>query len=311
MAFLLSSGIAVSNNNINATYLSGGASGSTSFVISSANTSIIAGQEITGVGFQPNTKVTSVSGTTINFSPAATEQISGTINFKTWYYLTDHNRSEIQINPILIEKEQRMANGTLRKFVISKKDIISTSWKFLPTDSKNKTATVKSVIANQSTSTIQYTTSSKHYFKAGTMVTVSGLSSFNVTKIAIDSVNTEGTTFTVKYSNTGGSLSGTTGTATNLNPGLGYNSPIVDDNYGASWISAFYNANVGNPIYLKIVSASHDDPSIGQIPEESSYKTSSTGSRIYQVFISNFSKSIIKRTAYNDFVDIDIEFTEI
>lgn len=54
------------------------------------------------------------------------------INGTTWYKLTDHNRREIDITPSLIEKEARMANGTLRKFVIAKKDIISVSWDFLP-----------------------------------------------------------------------------------------------------------------------------------------------------------------------------------
>lgn len=63
------------------TYSSGGATGSTSFVISSANTEISAGQKIIGNGFAENTVVRSVSGTTINFYPKALSQISGTISF--------------------------------------------------------------------------------------------------------------------------------------------------------------------------------------------------------------------------------------
>ena len=229
MAYSLDSGIAVALNNTptTATRASGGASGATSVVITAANSNIAYGQTITGTGFAANTTVTGVSGTTINFTPAATSQISGTITFSTtWYKLTDHNRSEIQVSPILIEKEQRMANGTLRKFVVSKKDIISTSWNFLPTSSTSK-------------------------------------------------------------------------------------SPIVDGNYGGSWLTSFYNANVGNPIYIKIIASKHTDPSIGQIPNNSTYVSSSTGFKIYQVFITNFSKNILKRTTGTDFVDIDIEFTEI
>ena len=38
------------------------------------------------------------------------------INGTNWYKLTDHNRREIEITPTLIEKESRMANGSLRKF---------------------------------------------------------------------------------------------------------------------------------------------------------------------------------------------------
>jgi len=229
MAYQLDSGIAVALNNspTTAAYSSGGSLGSTSVVIAVANSSIVYGQTITGTGFAANTKVTSVSGTTINFSPAAVGQISGTITFSTtWYKLTDHNRKEISITPILLEKEARMANGTLRKFVISKKDIISTSWDFLPTTSTTK-------------------------------------------------------------------------------------SPIVDGNYGASWLSAFYNANVGNPIYIKLIASKHTDPSLGQIPNDSTYASASTASKIYQVFISDFSKTIRKRNTEKDFVDMSIEFTEI
>lgn len=57
------------------------------------------------------------------------------LNGTTWYKLTDHNRSTIEITPTLIEKESRMANGTMRKYVVAKKDIISTSWEFLPAKS--------------------------------------------------------------------------------------------------------------------------------------------------------------------------------
>lgn len=145
------------------------------------------------------------------------------INGTTWYKLTDHNRQEIEISPTLIEKEQRMANGTLRKFVVAKKETISTSWEFVPAKSAD----------------------------------------------------------------------------------------IVDGNYSASWLTAFYNANVGNPIYLKIISSKHTDPASGSVPNDASYVSASTGSKTYQVFISNFNKTVRKRTVVTDYVDIDIEFTEI
>lgn len=55
------------------------------------------------------------------------------IDGSTWYSLTDHNREPIEIEPELIEKQNRMANGSLRKYIIAKKHKISTSWTFLPT----------------------------------------------------------------------------------------------------------------------------------------------------------------------------------
>jgi hypothetical protein len=51
----------------------------------------------------------------------------------TWYKLTDHNRQAIEITPEVIETQNRMANGSLRKYVVAKKNRISTSWTFLPT----------------------------------------------------------------------------------------------------------------------------------------------------------------------------------
>lgn len=145
------------------------------------------------------------------------------INGTTWYKLTDHNRQEIDINPTLIEKEMRVANGSLRKFVVAKKDTISTSWEFLPAQSTD----------------------------------------------------------------------------------------IVDGNYSASWLTAFYNANSGTPIYVKLVASKHTDPAIGQVPAANTYVSASTGTKIYQAYITNFNKTIRKRTTVTDYVDMTIEFTEI
>lgn len=48
------------------------------------------------------------------------------------YKLTDHNRSELSISFERIENSQRMANGTLRKFVVATKHSFDVSWKELP-----------------------------------------------------------------------------------------------------------------------------------------------------------------------------------
>lgn len=156
------------------------------------------------------------------------------INGTTWYKLTDHNRREIEISPFLIEKESRMANGSLRKFVTAKKDIISVSWDFLP----SKPA------------------------------------------------NTGNTSNDAKFD-------------------------IVDDNYAGAWMQSFYNANVGIPIYIKIIASKHTDPTTGQVPLANTYVSASTGEKTYQVFMTNFSRTIRKRNAVTDFVDINLEFTEI
>jgi hypothetical protein len=146
------------------------------------------------------------------------------INGSTWYKLTDHNRASIDLATELIETQNRMANGSLRKYVIAQKNKISTSWEFLPTKP----------------------------------------------------------------------------------------SEMVYSNYGAAWIEAFYRANFGIPIYIKIIESEIDPgPAVGSVPSNSNFKTASEGSKTYQVFITDFSKTLRKRTAISDYVDINIEFTEI
>lgn len=156
------------------------------------------------------------------------------INGTTWYKLTDHNRQEIDIATTLIEKEARMANGTLRKFVVAKKNIISVSWDFLPTKPAS------------------------------------------------------------------------TGNATNDAEFV-----VIDGNYSGSWMESFYNANCGIPIYVKIVESKHTDPSTGSVPADNTYVSALTGERIYQVFMTGFTKTLRKRNRVTDFVDISFEFTEI
>lgn len=141
----------------------------------------------------------------------------------TWYKLTDHNRKNIDISTELIETQSRMANGTMRKYVVAQKNSISTSWDFVPSKQ----------------------------------------------------------------------------------------SECVDNNYSAAWIESFYENNASTPIYLKVVSSELEpDPAIGSLPS-GTFKDARTGSKVYQVFIFSFNKTIIKRTKVSDYVNMNIEFTEI
>jgi len=51
----------------------------------------------------------------------------------TWYKLSDHNRQPIGVSYELVEQADRMANGTLRKYVIARKFKITTDWRDFPT----------------------------------------------------------------------------------------------------------------------------------------------------------------------------------
>ena len=49
--------------------------------------------------------------------------------------ITDHNRSALAISINRIETSQRMANGTLRKYVVGSKRSFDLSWTDIPSDS--------------------------------------------------------------------------------------------------------------------------------------------------------------------------------
>jgi hypothetical protein len=46
--------------------------------------------------------------------------------------ISDHNRSEFSATPMRIEKQQRMSNGSLRKFYVADKMTFNVSWSMLP-----------------------------------------------------------------------------------------------------------------------------------------------------------------------------------
>lgn len=51
--------------------------------------------------------------------------------------ISDHNRSELSIAVERIENSKRMANGTMRKYIIADKRTFSTDWSMLPASWRN------------------------------------------------------------------------------------------------------------------------------------------------------------------------------
>ncbi len=58
--------------------------------------------------------------------------VGSLIYLNTTLKLSEHNRQPVSIEHNRIEKQQRMANGTLRKFFIADKKSISVTWNMLP-----------------------------------------------------------------------------------------------------------------------------------------------------------------------------------
>jgi len=80
-------------------------------------------------------------------------------------------------------------------------------------------------------------------------------------------------------------------------------SETADLNHSAAWLESFYRANVGSPIWLKVVAS--------ELDSSGNFVTAKTGSEVYTVFMNNFSKSIINRTKVSDYVSMSIDFTEV
>ena len=89
---------------------------------------------------------------------ASSNEVGSASASETFIILSDHNRSEIGVNPTRIEKRDRMVNGRMRSFHIADKQTITVSWDMLPSrrfsnDPNFNTTTGKSFL----TGTDQYT----------------------------------------------------------------------------------------------------------------------------------------------------------
>ena len=58
--------------------------------------------------------------------------VGSALYFNTTLKLSEHNRQPISLSRNRIEKQQRMANGTMRKFYVTDKESLSVSWNMLP-----------------------------------------------------------------------------------------------------------------------------------------------------------------------------------
>jgi hypothetical protein len=60
-----------------------------------------------------------------------------------WVKISDHNRSPLSVDVERIENKQRMADGTLRRYSVTKKRTWSCSWENLPSEEGNLLANGK------------------------------------------------------------------------------------------------------------------------------------------------------------------------
>ena len=58
--------------------------------------------------------------------------VGSALYFNSTLKLSEHNRQPISLSKNRIEKQQRMGNGTMRKYYVADKESISVSWGMLP-----------------------------------------------------------------------------------------------------------------------------------------------------------------------------------
>lgn len=88
-------------------------------------------------------------------------------------------------------------------------------------------------------------------------------------------------------------------------------SSTVDNNYSSAWLSEFYNANVFLPVYVKFTHSKDTTPTTGSVPNDGTFTASRTSSETIQCFITKFNVTTKHRNINFDYVDMEIEFTEI
>ena len=81
--------------------------------------------------------------------------------------------------------------------------------------------------------------------------------------------------------------------------------------YSSAWFAEFYKANVGLPLYLKLVHSKDTSVSSGVVPNDATFATAKLTYEVINVYITKFDIKVKKRNTNFDYVDMDIEFTEI
>lgn len=167
------------------------------------------------------------------YSASAGIQVATQSASSLFYVFTDHNRQPLKVNYELVEKASRMADGTMRKFVVAKKKKISAAWTMIP--------------------------------------------------------------------------SGTYQASNTQNSGYGFTS---DGYRGGAWMKNFYEANLFKPVLLRVA---HSQETSFLSNSASTFYASPSASAYEDiwVFMTSFNYNVNKRLTLTDYVDIDIEFTEI
>jgi len=242
---------------------------------------------------------------------------------QTFLILSDHNRSSIDVSTDRIQNRERMINGRMRSFHVADKIKISTSWEMLPSRRSATYSNFRATISAPITSavgdgqTITYiATGTAIKLTVGEYVSISGMSidGYNKTNAEILSV-TEGanTTFTVSGTTTG-TPTYTDAKITTTESRTNYYAPdeyTVDGGAGGADVLDWYENHTG-PFYVYL---SYDKPKNFKSDSNlnnGSYARLSEYSEVVEMYISDFSYTIVRRGGTNYvFWDISVTLEEV
>lgn len=233
----------------------------------------------------------------------------------TWYKLTDDNREPIQSNPVRIEQVQRMANGSMRKYVIANKNVIESSWRYVPAAS--------GTLYTGGGVSGPFSATTDGYYGAAFLKAFYNKYVFQPIYVRIvNSTDVVGGTFKSSQSGTfinplsitavtpGYSLAvATTGSVTfTVGTGHGITAGQIVDIAGVYPIgyNGSYIVNAVNTTQIavsNINTATATGTSMTALPRQ--------GTELYNVFMTDFKYSVVKRFTLTDYVDVSIQFTEI
>ena len=228
-------------------------------------------------------------------------------NSGTVLYLTDDNRSPLQINSERIETKKRMIDGTMRSVYVADKNTFSTAWNDIPSRSKDSTRSyiseyerlsgkdITKAITSVSSSAGKVTyTATGHTIAVGDHVKISGVSggtpsngyngTFIVTDIATNTFKVENATTGTPSSYAAAIVTYNNYNTTQFGSGIDIKN-WYDANTDDFWVLLVYDTSISNSV--------------------------NTNAELYNVFFESFNYTVSKRGAYNDLWNVDISLVEV
>jgi hypothetical protein len=234
----------------------------------------------------------------------------------TWYKLTDDNRDAINSNPMRIEQSQRMANGTMRKFVIASKNVIDVSWKYIPAAS--------STLYTGGGSTGPFAPTTDGNYGAGFMKAFYNKYVFQPIYVRV--INSTDTVASGNFSSSQSGTSLTPLTISTITPGYSLSTPttgsVTYTTSSAHGLSAGQVVDIagifpveynGSYIVNAVTSTQFAVSNISIATPSGTTKTATPrkGTELYTAFITNFQYEVVKRFTLTDYVNVSMQFTEI